>query len=180
MELVVVSRQSPRDKRCLRLRRAVLPAVVCSLLIVLIFRMRSGEEPDIDNDNVDRELAISQLFEDPNNYTLVEQAIREQTTLPGAAPSSHKIPEDIEKHMEAIAKIQESPDEKIDFNLTMPDNIKNLLGEIEKMKHGNITDHVLAHVNITGKVKPIPLEIVAGAKQAENEMVADDVVNSSP
>ena len=180
MELVVVSRQNPREKRCLRLRRAVLPAVVCSLLVVLIFRMRSGEEPGIYRDSANRELEISSLFEDPNNYTLVEQAIREQTTLPGAAPSSHKIPEDIEKHMEAIAKIQESPDEKFDLNLSMPDNIKNLLGEIEKMKHGNITDHVLAHVNITGQVKPIPLEIVAGAKQAENEMVADDVVNSSP
>ncbi len=180
MELVVVSRHNQREKRCLRLRRAVLPAVVCSLLMVLLLKMSSGEEPGIDNDDADRALAMSELFEDPNNYTLVEQAIREQTTLPEAAPSNHKIPEDVQKHMEAIAKIQDSPDEKLDFNLTMPDNIKNLLGEIEKMKLGNITDHVLAHVNITGKVKPIPLEIVAGAKQAENEMVADDVVNSSP
>ncbi len=48
------------------------------------------------------------------------------------------------------------------------------------MKRGNITDHVLSHVNITGQVKQVPLELVAGAKQAENEMVADDVVNSSP
>ncbi len=180
MELVVVSGPNTRERRRLRLQRAVLPGVVCSLLIVLVFRMGSGGEQGINKDNENRELAISELLDDPNNYTLVEQAIREQTTLPGASPSSHKIPEDIEKHMEAIAKIQDAPDEKINLDLQMPDNIKNLLDEIEKMKHGNITDHVLAHVNITGKVKPIPLEIVAGAKQAENEMVADDVVNNSP
>ena len=118
-------------------------------------------------------------MDDPNNYTLVEQAIREQTTLP-KVESNRAIPADLKKHMEAIAKIQDGPDDKIDFNLTMPDSIKHLLDQIELMKHGNITDHVLSHVNITGKVKPIPLEIVAGAKQAENEMVADDVVNSSP
>ncbi len=65
---------------------------------------------------------------DPNNYTLVEQAIREQTTLP-QAQAKLPIPPDLKKHMEDIAAIQNGLDDKIDLNLTIPDNIKHLLDQ---------------------------------------------------
>jgi hypothetical protein len=171
MELVMAPGQL-RESRSLQLQRVILPVVICSLLVFAVLGRSQA-------DSSESRLSMSQLTEDPNNYTLVEQAIQEQTTLPQAEVRP-QIPADIKKHMEAIAQIQQSADDKVDYNLTMPDSIKKLLDQIELMKHGHLTDHVLSHVNITGQVKPIPLEIVAGAKQAENEMVADDVVNSSP
>ena len=171
MELVSVSAKTKENRRL----RSLVPGLMCAVIVFLVLR-QSTTPPKID---AMQSLEFSKLIMDPNNYTLVEQAIQEQTTLPKAQASIH-IPADLEKHMEAIAQIQDGPDDKVDVNLTMPDSIKKLLDQFERMKHGNITDHVLSLVNITNQVKPIPLEIVAGAKQAENEMVADDVVNNSP
>mmetsp|Transcript_23089 Transcript_23089/g.36133 ORF Transcript_23089/g.36133 Transcript_23089/m.36133 type:complete len:241 (+) Transcript_23089:352-1074(+) len=108
---------------------------------------------------------------------LWHQAVAEQGDLPEADGRSMDDLTDQEKALiEEAKKLGEadylSPD--TGANLTMSEEIQDFIKKMEAALADGTMKDPLDQVNITDKVDPIPAEIIASAKQAEDEMKLDD------
>ena len=156
-----------------RIRQAILSSIAFTACAVVLLAMAFkgdimdwSQQQDLARQGARRSAMLeltTRLADSNNSSLLIDEAIAEQASLP-ATQKIVGIPEDLKKHLDLIKQIQNDDDilPTNNENFTMPANLRDI---VDAMNGLDTNDHVLDHLNLTGKIKPLSADLIASVKQ---------------